>query len=333
LVPTPALIGPILLAEQLYSPWDQVTALAWSPDDARLAAGAGNNVHIYTFTDQIVTASEAQQSLVEETVLPVGAWSSQLLFDPFPVAGESASRLLLSARDGTLQFWDVAGANLAASWTAHRISAYSLSLNPNGVLLASSGNDALVRLWDLTAYRSTGVSAIPEIAEMIGGAFAVPAVRFSPLGELLASVDTQAIRLRQPSTQRLVTTLRAETSIFAIEFSPDGRWLAAGESDNTVRLWNVEMGEEAAVFLSPPPVPGRTTSFIWSLAFSPDGRFIAAGGSDGMLRIWSLENGVVETEWRAHAKAVTSLAFRSDGQVLASGGVDAALRLWSSSLP
>jgi WD40 repeat protein len=275
-------------------------------------------VHIYTVP-----------GLFEETTLPTGAWSSQLVFDPFPVAGESTSRLLLSARDGTLQLWDVAGADRVASWTAHNISAYSLSLNPNGVLLASSGNDAMVRLWDLTAYRTTGVAAIPRIAEMIGGAFAVPAVRFSPVGELLASVDTRAIRLRQPSTQRLVTTLRAETSVFAIEFSPYGRWLAAGEVDNTVRLWDVETGEQAAVLVGPPPAPGRTAAFIWCLAFSPDGKLLAAGGSDGMLRIWSLESGEVAAEWQAHTKAISALAFHPNGETLASGGVDAALRLWN----
>ena len=88
---------------------------------------------------------------------------------------------------------------------------------------------------------------------------------------------------------------------------------------NTLRLWEVQSGEERLALSQ--PAPART--FIWSLAFSPDGRWLAAGGSDGWVRLWELPSGTLVYAARLHSAAVTGLAFSPDGRVLASGGLDA----------
>jgi WD40 repeat protein len=295
-----------------FLPWELVQALAWMSDGEGLAVAAGENVYLYDFA-----------TLQERFRLPVGVWSTSLAFDP------AASQLLaMAARDGSVQIWDAAAGQLVCRFVAHLRGANSVAYSLDGRWLATTGNDAIVKIWDAAALRNVTnpQDCQPPLGfQLIGGAFGVPQIVFSPDGQVVASVDQGTVRLRYVESQRLIRTLRAETSVFSIAFDPLGQILAAGEISATVRLWDVPTGAEMGLLTT----TGGPKSFLWSVAFSPDGRFLAAGSSGGAVTLWDAATRQVVRQYPGHARAVTCVRFSPDGRWLLSGGLDAVVKLWS----
>jgi WD40 repeat protein len=68
---------------------------------------------------------------------------------------------------------------------------------------------------------------------------------------------------------------------FRVAFSPNGRMLALGSSDDTVQLWGADSSQLLRT------LEGHTW-YITSVAFSPDERMLASGSADGTARLWGV---------------------------------------------
>ena len=119
---------------------------------------------------------------------------------------------------------------------------------------------------------------------------------------------------------RLVRSLNSGTGVWALTFSPDGRWVSAATDNNTVKIWRVASGEEAAT------LRGHKARVV-ALSFSPDGRYLASGSWDGTAKLWDVSGRRLVRSLR-HKKSVSSVAFSPDGRLLACGSSDKTIRVW-----
>ncbi len=72
--------------------------------------------------------------------------------------------------------------------------------------------------------------------------------------------------------------------VMSVAFAPDGRMLASGSNDSTIKLWDVASGREVRTL-------SGHTSDVWSVAFSPDGRTLASGSRDKTIKLWDVASG------------------------------------------
>jgi WD40 repeat protein len=152
----------------------------------------------------------------------------------------------------------------------------------------------------------------------------------------------------------------------AFALSSNGALLAASDTNNTVRLFDVKSGlelgpgfylgdNESAFCLAFSPdgrylacgtsgtkihileaprfkrvnVLTNNTAFVTCLAFDPAGKKLASGGNDSHVRVWSFPDCALVDDLTGHQGVISGLSFSPDGRRLASGGSDYAVRLWN----
>lgn len=122
--------------------------------------------------------------------------------------------------------------------------------------------------------------------------------------------------------QRTVFTGHAGP-VNSVSFSPNGKIIATGSDDHTVRLWDVTTRRQIGA-----PLTGHTNR-VSSVAFSPDGKTLATSSNDHTVRLWNVAtHRQINSSLEGHTSAVFRVLFSPDGRTLASASNDHTVRLW-----
>ena len=112
--------------------------------------------------------------------------------------------------------------------------------------------------------------------------------------------------------------------IWSVAYSPDGQYLATGDTEGEILLRRVADGQPIRRFKG-------HNGWVVSLDFSPDGKTIASSSCDCTAKLWDVNTGQCLHTLQEHEQEVWSVAYSPDGKTLASGCDDSKLRLWSVS--
>ena len=191
-----------------------------------------------------------------------------------------------------------------------------VTFNFDGGMLASSGDDRVIKVWDVASGRC--------LKSFNGHSDRVFSIAFSPIGSTLASGShDETVRVWEIETEACLKTLIGHTdNVLSVAFRPDGAVLASSSADSTIRLWNLDTDECLQI------LEGHK-GWVWSVAFEPDGELVATAGDDQTIRIWNSNSGECLNILTGHSGIICSLAFSPSDRMLASSSSDSTVKVWS----
>ncbi len=268
--------------------------------------------------------TDQDQTLPEGAVARFWKWESNSNTTTYGLGfAPDGSWLMVADSSSEVRLWDLSAGKPFRSFSAGaRASIGRAVLCADGRLLAAQTGlgptRATLHVWDVESAHERWRRDTSDLY--------VSDLCFSPDGRTLALAAQNTVRLWDTATGKESRILAGRTeSILVLDFSADGKRLAAGDRAGEVRVWNMASGQLVHQ-LNPPPESG-TFFATRSLRFSPDGALLACGQNSQVL-IWDTATWKEVGKLGEHAGAVFDLAFAPDGRTLATACWDAKVRLW-----
>jgi len=165
-----------------------------------------------------------------------------------------------------------------------------------------------------------------------GLAGALPAEKLESSEKVLDIVYHPQAIFRVSAVTRCTSSIEGHAeAVISAQFSPDGRYVASGSGDQTVRFW--DLNTETPAFTC----KGHT-HWVLSIAWSPNGCKLASGCKNGLIMLWDPETGKqVGRTLSGHRQWITWLSWRplhldGESRLLASSSKDATIKIWDTIL-
>jgi WD40 repeat protein/serine/threonine protein kinase len=336
-----------------------ISSVAFSNDGKKILSGSfDNTVKVWEVdTGKEITTLDGHSD-----------WISSVAFSP------DGKWIASGSHDKTIIIWAAEAGLQLRTLKGHEQRVKSVAFSPDSKTIVSGSDDKTFKFWNFTTGKN--------VKTIKGHEGSVTSVAYSSDGKWIASgsedksvkiwsvdliytkpilVGSGEVDIRR--SQSVKIDGRHWSWVQSVSYSPDGKLIASGSEDDTVKIWDASNGKELytlkfqtghirSVDFAPSSkqivVASDFATVIWdvltgkeirtleqhkgewghAVGFSPDGNTLASGSLDKTIGLWNTTKGEITQTLKGHTDIVTSVDFSSDGNYLASGSSDKTIRIW-----
>jgi eukaryotic-like serine/threonine-protein kinase len=246
------------------------------------------------------------------------------------VSWSSDGKYIASAsNDGTSHVWDVSTQQRVLSYRSdiqpakNDDSANAVAWLPNSTRIAVGFSDGTAQIADITSHQQVGFYDSTVGGDLPGVLYGVAV---SPNGQSLALAGffSDDIQIFDVATQRRIQSLTGHTDVVhALAWSHNGRYIASGSYDGTVRVWNASSGKLLLIY-------SKHNAEVLALSWSPDDSRIISSAFPSPTYIWASDTGQTLLTYGSQDDfPADAIAWSHNGKYIASsGGSDGNAHLW-----
>ncbi len=298
-----------------------VRALAVSPDKSTIAAGRGNQIHLYDAGSGTYVRSLIDPNLIGPDGRTVKAAHLALVDS---IAYSPDGKWLVSGSFQEVAIWDPLTGRLRQRLTGFTHAVVALAFSRDSKLLAIAGGEPTVE-GEVKVYQSGTWKRVMDLKNAHSDT--VYGISFSPDHKMLATASADKfVKVWDVPSGKFVKSFEGHTHhVLDVGWMADGKILASAGADNTVKIWDFEKGEQVRTINAHGKQVtrlmfigkkgefitgggdnavkkfnaanggnignyGGATDYIYAIGTSPDGLIIAAGGQEGLVRVYNGAN-------------------------------------------
>ena len=321
----------------------RIWAVALTPDGTQIISGS---------EDQTIEVRDLQRGKCEKRIDGYGNWIRSIAIYP------QQHWLISGHRDGIIRCWDLPSHACVHKLSGHTDAVLAVAITADGHYLASSSLDRTVRIWDLHQLvcihildaeieGSWSLAFTPDSTKLaaactngqlqiwdvptgtlhqtiLAATPRIQSIALCPTHNLLATTWEDRVQIWHLATGECLHTFSTQQRTHSIAFSPDGRYLANGSMDKTIKIWDTNTWNCRQTLRG-------HQGWIMSVAFDPDRQNqLISGSCDRTIKRWDISTGECLQTYTGHTNWVWSASCLPGSNAIVSAGEDGTIKIWQS---
>ena len=210
------------------------------------------------------------------------------------------TKAVSGSSDNTIRIWDMQTGQQIGQPLQTKARVYAIAISPDGKQIVYGLNDKTIRIWDMQTGQQIDIPfwdirTMKQTLQPLHHFDIITSLAISPDGTKIVSGSDSEIRTWDMNTHKQIgQPLQTKGKVYAIAISPDGKQIVYGLNDKTIRIWDMQTGQQIDIpfwdirTMKQTLQPLHHFDIITSLAISPDGKQIVSSAQDEDVYLWNI---------------------------------------------